>query len=152
MPLSWHISPEARFQQVAPLRKHLAYIRQLNTNTERLSQHSWAALCICTDTKQSDCKWLLKWPENCPSSHCQTKEKCMACFFPRILKCWCSISVHLALLHVPMLASTWTTGSNKQCAKLQKAVSCAKIVFSCTLCCLNSCSWHPLVEYTRAFE
>lgn len=125
---------------------------QLNANTERLSRHSWAALCICTDTKQSDCKWLLKWPENCPSSHCQTKEKCMACFFSRMLKCCCSIAVHLILPRVPMLASTWTTGSNKQCAKLQKAVSCAKIVFSCILCCLNSCSWHPLAEYTRAFE
>lgn len=58
---------------------------------------------------------------------------------------------HIAT-HVTVLASIRTTGSNKQHTKPQRAVSYAKNVFSCSLCFLNSCSWHPPAECTRAFE
>lgn len=40
MPLSWHISPETRFQQVAPFRKHLAYINQDSSTLTLKGFHS----------------------------------------------------------------------------------------------------------------
>lgn len=80
------------------------------------------------------------------------KKKYLTCFFPRTLKCWCSIAIHLTLPHVTLLDSVRTTGSNTQHAKPRKAVSYVKNVFSCSRCFLNSCSWHPLAECTRTFE
>jgi len=82
-----------------------------------------------------------------------SNKKYSACFFSQNSKMlvFNSYSSHIAT-HGTLLASRKTTGSNKQHAKPQRAVSYAKNVFSCSLRFLNSCSWLPPAECTRAFE